>query len=139
MGNSPVSSRPPIHHEERLYGLVRHRWRRRRLKIEQINCNQVSQAQECQTTHLGLDQIAQPPQNTPDCAYGIVRPRRRCGRIKITPINVSRTRISGNTYLGRINAIQSTQRPEEKIREVNKLTFECRMLGERRRDDRDYG
>jgi len=41
--NLPVSSRPPIQRERRPYGLVRRRPRRGRLKIERINCNQVSQ------------------------------------------------------------------------------------------------
>jgi len=134
--NLPVSSRPPIQRERRPYGAIRRRRRRGRLKIERIN---VSQTKQVETTHLGLDRIAQPPRNAPDRAYGIVRPRRRRGRIKIAPINVSRTRIGGNTYLGRVNAIQSTRRPKKQTRRVNTLTFESRMPGEPWRDDEDYG
>jgi len=139
LGNSPVSSRPPIQLERRLYGLVRRRRRRGRLKIERINDNRVSQTKQRETTHLGRAHAMQPPGNAPNRAYEVYRPRRRRGRIKIAPINVSRTREVENTYLGRDIALRSMQRPEKRIRRVNKLTFECRMQGERRRDDGDYG
>ena len=47
-GNSPVSSRPPIRHPDCLYGDVRRRRRRGRLKIESINVNQTPKGE---TTH----------------------------------------------------------------------------------------
>ena len=127
--NSPVSSRPPIQSESCPYGLARCRWRCGRLKIERIN---VSQAQQRETTYLERPHTMQPPGNCPNRAYGVVRPRHRCGRIKITPRNVSRTRAVEKTHLGHVNAIQSTWRPEKKIREVDKLTFEYKMPGEPR-------
>jgi len=135
----PTSSGPPIQPERCPYGLARCRPRRGRLEIERINGDQVSKAQKVETTHLAHAYATQPPENDPNQAYGVVRPRRRRGRIKIEPINVSRTRNGGNAHLGRVNAIQSMQRPEKKTRRVSKLTFEFRMLGERWRDDGDYG
>jgi len=137
--NLPVSSWPPIRSANRPYGLVRRRRRRGRLKIERINFNQVSQTPENETTHLEHVCATQPPRNGPNQAYGVYRPRRRRGRIKIASTNVSRTRNSGNAYLGRVNAIRSIRRPKKRIRRVNKLTFQCRMSGEPQRDDRDYG
>jgi len=137
--NLPVSSRPPIQRERRPYGLVRRRPRHGRLKIEQINCNQVSQTPEDETAYLERACATQPPGNTPNQAYGIVRPRRRRGRIKIAPRNVSRTREVEKTYLGRVIAIRSIRRPKKRISRVNKLTFERRMQGECRRDDEDHG
>jgi len=138
-GNLPVSSRPPTDRTRRPYGLARRRPRRGRLKIERINGDQVSKAQKVETTHLAHAYATQPPENDPNQAYGVVRPRRRRGRIKIEPRNVSRTRNGGNAYLRRVNAIRSTWRPKKQIRRLDKLTFECRMQGERRRDDGDYG
>jgi len=138
-GNLPVSSWPPIQFETRPYGLARRRPRRGRLKIERINGDQVSKAQKVEMTHLAHAYAAQPPENDPNQAYGVVRPRHRRGRIKIAPINVSRALEVEKTYLGRANALRSTWRPEKKIREVNKLTFEYRMPGERWRDDEDHG
>jgi len=135
----PTSSGPPIQPERCPYRLARCRPRRRRLKIEQINGDQVSKAQKVETTHLAHAYATQPPENDPNQAYGVVRPRRRRGRIKIAPINVSRALEVEKTYLGRANALRSTWRPEKKIREVNKLTFEYRMPGERWRDDEDHG
>jgi len=135
----PVSSRPPIHLESRLYGHVRRRRRRGRLKIERINCNQVSQTPEVETTYLGRAHATQPPGNTPNRAYGTYRPRRRRGRIKSAPTNVSRTRNGGNAYLRRDNAIRLMWRPKRQIRRLNKLTFKYRMPGEPWRDAGDYG
>ena len=135
----PTSSGPPIQPERCPYGLARCRPRRGRLEIERINGDQVSKAQKVETTHLAHAYATQPPENDPNQAYGVIRPRRRRGRIKIEPINVSRTRNGGNAHLGCVNAIQSMQRPEKKTRRVSKLTFEFRMLGERWRDDGDYG
>jgi len=135
----PMSYWPPIQPARRPSELVRRRRRRGRLKIERINGDQVSKVQQRETTHLGRAHATQPPGNTRNQADGIYRPRRRRGRIKIEPINVSRTRNGGNAHLGRVNAIQSMQRPEKQTRRVSKLTFEFRMLGERWRDDGDYG
>jgi len=135
----PMSSRPPIHLESRLYGHVRRRRRRGRLKIERINCNQVSQTPEVETTYLGRAHAMQPPGNTPNRAYGTYRPRRRRGRIKSAPTNVSRTRNGGNAYLRRDNAIRLMWRPKRQIRRLNKLTFKYRMPGEPWRDAGDYG
>jgi len=135
--NLPVSSRPPIQRERRPYGAIRRRRRRGRLKIERIN---VSQTKQRETTHLGRAHAMQPPGNAPNRAYEVYRPRRRRGRIKIEPRNVNRALEVEKTYLGRANALRSTWRPKKLIREVNKLTFEYRMLGEpRRRNDGDYG
>ena len=134
-GNSPVSSSPPVQFANRLYGLVRHRWRRRRLKIERIN---ISQMKEVEMTHLGCAHTTQPPGNSSNNAYGIVRPRHRCSDIKIAPRNVSQTRAVEKTHLGCVNAIRSLWRPKKQIRRVNKLTFECRMPGECQRDDEDH-
>jgi len=130
----PVSSRPLIQRERRPYGHVRRRRRRGRLKIERINCNQVSQ-----TTYLGRAHVTQPPGNNSNQAYGVYRPRRRRGRIKIKPTNVSRMQMIGTTYHGRDIAMRSKWRPKRKIRRLNKLTFQCKMQGERRRDVGDYG
>jgi len=137
--NLPVSSWPPIQPERRPYGHVRRRQRRGRLKIERINEDQVSKAQRVETTHLTHAHATQPPGNTPNRAYGIYRPRRQRGRIKIVPTNVSRTRNGGNAYLRRVTALRSNRRPKRQIRRLSKLTFKCRMQGERRRDDGDYG
>jgi len=137
--NSPASSRPSIQPESRPYGLVRHRRRRGRLKIERINFNQVSQTPEDETTHLEHMCATQLPRNGPNQAYGVYRPRRQRGRIKSVPTNVSRTRNGGNAYLGRITALRSNRRPKKQIRRFSKLTFEYRMLGEHWRDDGDYG
>jgi len=132
----PVSSRPLIQRERRPYGHVRRRPRRGRLKIERIN---ISQTPERETTYLGRAHVTQPPGNTSNQAYGVYRPRCRRGRIKSAPTNVSRTRNGGNAYLRRDNAIRLIRRPRKQIRRLNKLTFDCRMQGERRRDDGDYG
>jgi len=137
--NLPASSWPLIQFETRPYGLARRRPRRGRLKIERINGDQVSKAQKVEMTHLAHAYAAQPPENDPNQAYGVVRPRRRRGRIKIAPINVSRALEVEKTYLGRANAMRSIRRPKKRISRVNKLTFDCRMQGERRRDDGDYG
>jgi len=137
-GNLPVSPRPPTDCTRRPYGHVRRRRRRGRLKIERINEDQVSQTPEDETTYLGRAHVTQPPGNDSDRAYGVYRPRRQRGRIKIVPTNISRTRNGGNAYLRRDNALRSTWRPEKKIREVNKLTFEYRMPGERWRDDEGH-
>jgi len=134
-----VSSVPPIQSERRPYGLVRHRRRCSRLKIERINCNQVSQTPEDETTYLERACTMQPPGNAPRRAYGVIRPRRRRGRIKIAPTNVSRTRNGGNAYLGCANAMWSTWRPKRQIKRLDELTFECRMPWERQRDDGDHG
>jgi len=138
-GNLPVSSGPPIQSTERPYGPIRRRRRRGRLKIERINVSKAQQVQNGQTTHLGLDRIAQPPRSAPDRACMVYRPRRQRGRIKIAPINVSRTRNGGNAYLGRAIAMRSTRRPKKQTRRVNTLTFESRMPREPWRDDEDYG
>jgi len=135
----PVSSWPPIQPERRPYGHVRRRRRCGRLKIEQINEDQVSKAQRGETTHLTHAYATQPPGNAPNRAYGIVRPRHRRGRIKIVPTNVSRTRNGGNAYLGRANAMRSTRRPKKRVRRVNKLTCEFRMPEEPWRDIEDHG
>ena len=137
--NLPVSSRPPIRPAERPYGHVRRQLRRGRLKIERINCNQVSQMPEVETTYLGRAHITQPPGNDSNQAYGVYRPRRRRGRIKSAPTNISRTRNGGNAYLRRVTALRSNRRPKRQIRRLSKLTFECRMQGERRCGDGDYG
>jgi len=137
--NSPASSRPSIQPESRPYGLVRRRRRCGRLKIERINFNQVSQTPEDETTHLEHVCATQLPRNGPNQAYGVYRPRRQRGRIKSVPTNVSRTRNSGNAYLGRVTALRSNRRPKKQIRRFSKLTFEYRMLGEHWRDDGDYG
>ena len=137
--NLPVSSWPPIQPERRPYGHVRRRQRRGRLKIERINEDQVSKAQRVETTHLTHAHATQPPGNTPNRAYGIYRPRRQRGRIKIAPTNVSRTQKVENTYLGRDIVLRSIRRPKKNVRRLDKFTFQCRMPGERRRDDGDYG
>jgi len=130
-GNLPVSSWPPVQHERRPYGSIRRRPRHGRLKIERIN---ISQTPERETTYLGRAHVTQPPGNTSNQAYGVYRPRCRRGRIKSAPTNVSRTRNGGNAYLRRDNAIRLIRRPRKQIRRLNKLTFDCRMQGERRCD-----
>jgi len=135
-GNLPVSSVPPIQSERRPHGLIRHRRRRGRLKIERIN---VSQTKQVETTYLERTSATQPPGYDPNRAYGVYRPRRRRGRIKIATTNISRTRNGGNAYLGRDNAMRSLWRPKKQTRRVSKLTFESRMPGEPWRDDEDHG
>jgi len=115
-GNLPMSSWPPIQHAERPHGLIRHRRRRGRLKIERIN---VSQTKQVKTTYLERTSATQPPGYDPNRAYGVVRPRRRRGRIKIEPRNVNRTQMVGTTHLGRDNALRSTWRPKKHIRLIH--------------------
>jgi len=134
--NLPVSSGPPIQSARRPYGLVRRQRRRGRLKIERIK---VSKAQQDETAYLGRAHATQPPGNYPNQAYRVIGLGRRRGRIKIAPTNVSRTRNGGNTYLRRVIAMRSNWKPKKDARRLDELTFDCRMQGERRRGDGDYG
>ena len=132
----PMSSWAPIQHANHPYGLVRRRRRRGRLKIERIK---VSKAQQDETAYLGRAHATQPPGNYPNQAYRVIGLGRRRGRIKIAPTNVSRTRNGGNTYLRRVIAMRSNWKPKKDARRLDELTFDCRMQGERRRGDGDYG
>jgi len=136
MGNLPVLSVPPIQSERRPYGLVRHRRRCRRLKIERIN---VSKVQQGETTYLGRAHVMQPPGNASNHAYMVYRPRRQRDHIKSVPRNVSRVLEVKKTYLGHANAMRSIRRPKKRISRVNKLTFNSKMPGEPWCNDGDYG
>ena len=57
-----------------------------------------------------------PPVHPAECPYGDVTRRRRRGRIKIAPINVNQMPKVENTYLGRDNALRSTQPPENDLK-----------------------
>ena len=96
-------------------------------------------AQDDKTAYLGCAQLVQPLINAPKHYWEVHRPRRRHGHMKIGPTNVNQTQMNGSTYLGRINAIQSTWRPKKGIKRFNKLTFKCRKLGEPWHDVEDHG
>jgi len=132
IGNSPVSSWPPTQLWEHPYGLVRHRWWYRRLKIEHIW--NVSQMEQVKTTYLACARVAQPPGNTSKHSYMVYRPRCWRGHIKIIPTNTSRTQ-NGNAYYGCDNVIWSIWKHKRHVRMLNQLTFEYRKQGEHQRDD----
>ena len=131
-----MSSWPPIRLAERPYGPARRRRQRGRLKFE---ATKVSQTQKVEMTYLERACAAQPRGNPSKRCYRAIGPSRHCVRIKNGPENVSQMRNGANAYLGRANALRSIRRPKKQRRRVNKLTFECRMQGERRRDVEDHG
>ena len=90
-GDLPMSSRPPIRHLNRPYGLFTRRRRRRRIKIESIK---VSQAQKVEKTYLERARAAQPCGNDPKRSYRVIGPRRGRDRMKIEPVNVKIERIN---------------------------------------------
>ena len=137
------AAQPRRNISKRLYRVNGPRWQCGRTKIEptKLEIERLNDkiVPEDETTHLGRAHTTQPPGHSSKRLHRVHRPRRRRGRIKFIPINVNGTETSGNTYLGRGNAIQPIWRPGKQIRRVSKLTIECRMPGEPWRDVEDHG
>ena len=117
----PMSSRPPIRHLNRLYGLVMHLRRRGRLKIKSIN---VSIARGGETAYLEHARVAQPPTNVLKRCYGVIGPKCQCDRMKIEParlkIECLNDKMQQNgeiTYLGHTEIVQP---PTNDAKHLNK-------------------
>ena len=93
-GDLPMSSRPPIQHLNRPYGLVIRRRQHGRIKIESIN---ISQTLKVKKTYHRRAQATQPRRNPSKGCWKVHRTRRQCGRIKIVPANVKIERVSDKT------------------------------------------
>ena len=122
--NSLVSSRPPIRHLDRPYGLVTRRRRRGRIKIESGN---VSQMRRVETTYRGCASAAQPPGNVSKRSCGVHRTRRRHGRIKIEPATLKIEWISDKkvqdgekTHLGHGHIAQPPGNPPKRLHRVHR-------------------
>ena len=109
-GDLPMSSVPPIHHTDRLNGLVIPQCGCRRIKFASIN---VSQVQKVGTTYPEHIRLAQPLQNDPKHCLKVIGPCRRRDRHKIKPVKLKNKHISVNraredeiTHLGHARTAQ---------------------------------
>ena len=123
-GNLPMSSRPPIQHLNRPYGLFTRRHRCGRLKFETAK---VSQMQKVEKTYRGRAGITQPCGNHPKRAYKVIGPRRQHGRTKIESIKVKIKRFNDKkqqnverTHLGRENAAQPPRNGSKRLHRVHR-------------------
>ena len=136
-------AQPPGNLPERRYGVHRPRRQRGRIKIAPVKAKikRISDktAQEHETTYLGRAQATQPRGYSSVRAYGVIGPKRRRCRVKTESTNVSRARVSGRTYLGRVNTIRPMWRPIKGIKRLEELTSEYRIQGESWRDVEDHG
>lgn len=128
-GDLPMSSRPPIRHLNRPYGLFTRRRRCGRIKIESIN---VSQAQKVEKTYLEHAHAAQPCGNDPKRSYRVIGPRRGCDRMKIEPVNIKIERINDKrpkedetAYLERTQTTQPPGYHSKHCREVYRPRRRC--------------
>ena len=120
--NLPMSSEPPIHHANHLYGPTRHQRRRGRLKVKAKN---ISQAQNGQTTYWIRARAAQPCVNAPRRRYGVHRPRRQCGRIKTVPENINPAQEVEKTYWVRASIAQPCGNALKHCWEVHRPKRRC--------------
>ena len=128
-GNLPMSSKPPIYHTERSYGVVRQRWRRGQIKVVPRN---ISQMPKVEMTYLGHTGIAQPRGNAPECCLKVNRPRWQCGSIKIEPVKVKTEHLNDKkqqkvetTHLGRAQVAQPCRNPPKHRYGVIGLICRC--------------
>ena len=103
-----MSSKPPIHHAECLYGPTRHRRQHRRLKFE---ATKVSQMQKVEMTYLEHARANQPHQNNAKRCHRVIGPRHQRGRIKTAPTKVSQAQNGQTTYQMHASTVQPCGNP----------------------------
>ena len=91
MKYSPGPSRSPIRYPNCLYGDIRCRQRRGRIKTIPENINQMEMSRNA---HLERTRAVQSPANDSRHFIKVVGPRPRCDRMKIEPVNVKIKRIN---------------------------------------------
>ena len=113
--NLPMSSEPPIHHANHLYGPTRHRCQCGRLKVEAKN---LSQAQNGQTTYQMRASMAQLHGNPLRHCWEVHGPKRQCDQTKIEPTKVKIKHLNDKmpqederTYLGHMRIAQPPENP----------------------------
>ena len=92
-----MSSGPPTKRSERLYGPIKRRRQRGRIKFESAKVSQMLKVSE--TTYLERASAAQPCGNAPNRVHRVHRPHRQRGRIKFEPRNVNQMETDGNAHL----------------------------------------